>query len=84
MIKIELVPDTTHCIETVARREYQNLVKVCLHNEKDFRESGQKVELLRVFLESADFRKLRRDSEGHLSKGQKVKFELYSERGALI
>jgi len=39
------------------------------------------LELLRTFLESADFRKLRQQSEEYLLKGQKIKFILYRERG---
>jgi len=27
MVEIELVPDLSHCIETVAKREHDNLVK---------------------------------------------------------
>lgn len=83
MIKIELVPDANNCIETVARREFQNLVNECLQNERVISEFAQKIELLRVFLESADFRKLRRESEEYLSKGQKVKFLLYFKHGAI-
>ena len=84
MNKIELFPDRTHCIETIARKEYQNLVKACLHDEEGDSESWQKVNLLRIFLESADFKNLRRESEVYLTKDQKVKFELCYERGAAI
>lgn len=44
-------------------------------------EFESKVELLRRFLESADFRKLRKQSEVYLLKGQKIKFVLYPEYG---
>ena len=81
MGQIELVPDLSHCIETVARREYENLVSSYLQAGKGDSEFGEKVELLRTFLESADFRKLRKQSEGYLLKGQKIKFVLYRERG---
>ena len=81
MDQIELVPDLSHCIETVARREYENLARNYLQSGKGDSELGEKIELLRSFLESADFRKLREQSEGYLLKGQKVKFVLYRERG---
>lgn len=86
MIHIELVPDTTHCIETVARIEYRNLVKACLCNEEDNLSSAskQELELLRLFLESADFKKLRRESEQYLIQGRKVKFIVYSEQGNVM
>jgi hypothetical protein len=81
MGQIELVPDLSHCIETVARREYENLVKSYLQAGKGDSELGEKIELLRSFLESADFRKLRKQSEGYLLEGQKIRFILYLERG---
>jgi hypothetical protein len=81
MSQTELVPDLSHCIETVARRKYENLVGSYLQTGKDDSKFGEKVELLRSFLESADFRKLRKQSEGYLLKGQKIKFILYRERG---
>jgi hypothetical protein len=81
MDQIELVPDLSHCIETVARKEYENLARSYLQAGKGGSELGEKIELLRSFLESADFRKLRKQSEGYLLKGQKVKFILYREHG---
>ena len=81
MGQIELVPDLSHCIETVARREYDNLVSSYLQAGKGDSEFREKIELIWSFLESADFRELRRQSEGYLLKGQKIKFILYRERG---
>jgi hypothetical protein len=81
MVQIELVPDLSHCIETVARKEHENLVKSYLQSGKGDSELRRKIELLRSFLESADFRELRKQSEGYLLKGQKIKFILHRERG---
>ena len=81
MIQIELIPDLSHCIETVARKEYENLVRSYLRAGKGESEFEGKLELLRSFLESADFRELRQQSEEYLLKGQKIKFILYMERG---
>ena len=81
MAQIELTPDLSHCIETVAKKEYQNLVSSYLHTGKGDVEFEGKVELLRTFLESADFKKLRKESEEYLVKGQHVKFILYREEG---
>ncbi len=41
----------------------------------------EKLELLRLFLESADFNKLRSEFEKHLVAGKKVKFILPLEEG---
>jgi hypothetical protein len=81
MVKLELIPDLSHCIETVARKEYENLARSYLQSGKGGSELEEKIELLRSFLESADFRKLRQQSEEYLLKGQKIKFILYTERG---
>ncbi len=79
MMQIELVPDLTHCVETMARKEYQNLARSYLQEGRDDAEFQEKIEMLRSFLETADFRKLRRESEAYLLKGEKVKFILYRE-----
>ena len=81
MVQIELVPDLSHCIETVAKREYQNLVGSYLQAGKGGSEFEEKVELLHTFLESADFKKLRKESEGYLLEGQSIKFILYRQEG---
>jgi hypothetical protein len=81
MVQMELVPDLSHCIETVARKEYENLARSYLQSGEGDSELGKQIELLRSFLESADFIKLRKQSEGYLVKGQKIRFILYRERG---
>ena len=81
MLQIELVPDLNHCIETVARKEYDNLIKAYLRAGKSDAESEGKIELLRSFLETSDFRRLRQESESYLLQGQKVKFIVYQEDG---
>ena len=82
IVQIELVPDLSHCIETVAKREYRETVEKLLAAEEGNRELQEKVELLRVFLRTTDFRKLRAESEKHLIEGRKVKFVVYKEDGA--
>lgn len=81
MAQIELTPDLSHCIETVAKKEYQSLIRDYLKVGKSDAEFEEKIELLRAFLESADFRKLRKESEEYLLKGQNIKFILYCEQG---
>ena len=45
------------------------------------RELAEELEFLRLFLESADFNKLRRESEKYLVEGKKVKFIVRLEKG---
>jgi hypothetical protein len=78
MVEIELHPTLDHCIETTARKEYQRLVQEYL-DERGAPDFQERADLLRSFLESADFRKLRRESEAELLQGKKVTFTLYRD-----
>lgn len=81
MLRIELVPDISHCIETVAKREYGDTLEKLLAAGEANELLQEKVELLRIFLETMDFGRLRRESEKHLVEGKKVKFVIYLEEG---
>jgi len=84
MQKIELVPDLTHCIETKAKKEYDAAVQKVLAGapESESNELEEKLETLRLFLETADFKTLRAESEKHLTAGKKVSFLVYLDNGA--
>jgi len=83
MFRIELIPSLSHCIETVTKEAYQEAVTECLGKEEADATLGEKIEPLRAFLDSADFRELRRESERYLVQGSKVKFLIYLEDGKL-
>ena len=72
--QIELFPDLSHCIQTVARQEFHNLASKLMAGEYGNEELKQRIELLRAFLETMDFAKLRRESEEHLTRGEAVRF----------
>ena len=78
---IELFPDLSHCIETIAKQEFWNLVHSYMESEQEDEELKDKIELLKAFLESMDFGKLRSESEQYLVQGKKVKFVIYWEAG---
>lgn len=44
-------------------------------------ELGEKLEVLRLFLESTDFGQLRSQYEGYLTEGKEVTFLIYPEEG---
>ena len=67
-------------METQAKRQYNQVQRELLQGAEKA-ELAEKLELLKLFLESADFNKLRRESEKHLVDGKKVKFILYSGEG---
>jgi hypothetical protein len=81
MVKIELIPTLDLCIEGTARQEYKKSADEYMLKGKKDRKLEEKIELLRMFLETADFRKLRAESEKHLIEGKKVRFILTSEKG---
>ncbi len=62
------------------KRQYNKILRELLKKGDD-KELGEKLETLRLFLESADFNKLRSESEKHLVEGRKVKFILHLEEG---
>jgi hypothetical protein len=81
MLKIELVPDLDHCIETVAKKEYNEAVHQLLSEKTASDELKEKEEILRLFLETADFKKLRAESEPHLLQGEQVRFIIHLKDG---
>jgi len=77
---IELEPELSACIETRARREYQKTFNELLEQDANER-LQERLELLRLFLESTDFGKLRSEYENYLAAGKKVKFILQLANG---
>ena len=67
-------------METQAKRQYNQILGELL-NKGEEGELAKKIDLLRLFLESADFNRLRSESEKHLVDGKRVKFILHLEEG---
>ena len=68
-------------METKAKQEFQKTLSKLLNNEEEAGELEEKAEILRLFLESTDFSKLRREYEKHLIAGRGVKFILHLVKG---
>jgi hypothetical protein len=81
MVQVELYPDLSHCIQTQAKKEHSETVKRLLAAEGQSEALEEKLEVLRLFLEEADFVSLRRESEKHLVEGRQVRFTVYLEAG---
>ena len=77
----ELSPTVEECIETMARRRFHRLTESILRGEKPDNKTVQEIELLRQFLETADFGRLRAESEKELHSGRRVMFEVFQTRG---
>ncbi|HOE15996.1 MAG TPA: hypothetical protein PLX02_00930 [Syntrophorhabdaceae bacterium] len=78
MIEIKLEPSLSSCIETVAKREYERVLSILLKRDIEDRQLEEELELLRLFLESADFGQLRSLSEDLLLDGSRVECILRS------
>jgi hypothetical protein len=77
-MEIKLEPSLSNCIETVAKREYERVLSILLKEDQEDRQLEEELELLRLFLESADFSQLRSLSEDLLLDGRRVEFILKS------
>ena len=78
---IEFFPSLSHCIETVAREEFWNSVNRYMEGKQENKELAKRIELLKAFLESVDFKKLRSQSERYLIQGKMVKFVICWKEG---
>ena len=67
-------------MEAKAKREYNNTLSE-LFKKGEQEGLTEKFELLRLFLESTDFSRLRNEYEKHLIEGRRVKFILYMVAG---
>jgi hypothetical protein len=81
MVSIELKPDLSSCIETLSKKEYERALNLLLKKGPIDEGLRERLEVLRLFLESADFGHLRSQYEGYLTEGKKVTFLIYPEEG---
>ena len=76
MNEINLEPNLSTCVQTLARKQHEKIVRELLKTREEQVELELKAEMLKEFLESTDFRKLRKEYEPYLVKGKRVKFTL--------
>jgi hypothetical protein len=81
IVPIELKPDLPNCIETLSKKEYERSLNLLLKEGSVNEKLGERLEVLRLFLESTDFSHLRNQYEGYLTEGKKVTFLIYPEEG---
>ena len=79
-MRIELVPDLDHCVQTKAKQEYAATMSQIMSGDES-PELEPRLELLKAFLEEADFSRLRQESEEHLTQGRNAKFLLSGTAG---
>ena len=83
MTTIELFPTLEHCIESTAKLEFNRLAGQYLDLGAEDSSLEARMELLRDFLETADFPTLRQESNFYLIVGEKVRFIISDKDDAL-
>ena len=83
-VVVKLGPTLKSCIETTAKREYWKRVHQYLKTRVEDKGLEERIELLRGFLEKANFAELRSQSEKHLIDGKRVTFNLSTRKGELM
>lgn len=78
---ITLEPDLASCAQTVAKREYEHIMRELLRTGKENKELHESLETLKLFLESTDFGKLRSEYEKYLLEGKRVRLYLRKVEG---
>lgn len=81
-MEIRLEPTVAICIETTAQREYKRVLNALLKEDQEDRRLEEELELLKLFLESADFGHLRSISEKVLLEGRRVECILKSSKNS--
>lgn len=78
-----LKADALHCLETAAKVEYEALALSVLRGEEPGEEGEERLELLREFLETADFRSLRAQTEPLVRERGEVRALVFREGGGI-
>lgn len=80
-MEIKFKPSLAHCVETLAKIEYERVLGQLLRATEEDSRLAEELELLRLFLESADFSRLRGSYEDALNKGRQIEIKLISTGG---
>ncbi len=81
MSQVVLRPDLSHCIQTVARHEYERMARELLGGAESDALFQERMEVLRAFLETTEFAELRSRYEPYLADGRSVIFKLHTIEG---
>jgi len=77
------VPTLDECVETLARRRMNKTLQSLMETALADREAEEEFALLKRFIESADFRRLRAESEPELLQGHRVAFNVGMDSGTV-
>ncbi len=75
-MEIQFEPDLSHCIQALAKSEYDRIIKELLESGTGNMQNEQQVEMLRQFLEETDFNKLRSKYEPYLVEEKRIRFTI--------
>lgn len=80
MNKLTLIPTLDACVETQAKQMYNRTLRELVRNPDD-KLSQERLETVKLFLQTADFPGLRKESEKYLVEEKKVIFTVWQENG---
>lgn len=75
-MEIKYIPDLSNCVEALAKQDYNRTVKKMLESKEETRPLEKRLQIIKEFLESNDFGKLRSWYEPYLVEEKKVVFIL--------
>lgn len=78
VVYIELEPNLSNCIETLVKKEYRQTLNRILKEKVEDEQLFERLEVLRLFLESTDFSYLRSQYEKYLTEGKRIRFKIHS------
>jgi hypothetical protein len=81
MVYIELKPSLSSCIETLSKQEYERTLNLLIKKETVDEELGERLDVLRLFLESTDLGRLRSRYEGYSWRGKESNSSSILKRG---
>ncbi|NWF94457.1 MAG: hypothetical protein HXY46_16300 [Syntrophaceae bacterium] len=84
MVQIELKPTFSTCVETLSKKEYERTLRLLLKRGPADERLAERLEILRLFLESADFASIRSQYEGYLTEGKQVTLLIFTEEGRAV
>lgn len=78
MIEMTFHPTLEQCIQTLTKKAYERLMQQLLASEGEDADAGERLEMLKAFLETHDFNQIRSEYEPYLAEGKAVMFTLWN------
>ena len=78
MKELEFKPTLKHCIQTLAKLEYQQLSSELMESKEYDDIAADRLQILKEFLETCDFPRIRSEYEPYLNGNREIVFKLWA------